>query len=149
MKSILIKTSGDTSDSEIFLEFVFQKAKEGKVVIIPGAGSKISKALMKAGFEISFDEHGRVVKGKDELAIMAKVLKGERRKFRKKFGNLNVEIAIPLLYAGTIACPINGDNLVQAYCKGFDEIYIFTLKKRIKKKAKAFKKYPKVKIIGV
>ncbi|MDA3815175.1 MAG: hypothetical protein PF549_02305 [Patescibacteria group bacterium] len=77
------------------------------------------------------------------------ILKKERNSLQRKFKNKNIKLVIPVLRIGVIECFINADNLVKAYYLGFDCIYIFTLKDRIKNKKEAFKNYKKVKIIGI
>lgn len=39
-----------------------------------GAGTKINKVLTKNGFDINFDNHGRVIKSWKERKIMREVL---------------------------------------------------------------------------
>lgn len=47
MKNILVKGSGDITDSQQFFDFVVEKTRNNYVVIICGAGTKISDALKK------------------------------------------------------------------------------------------------------
>jgi len=46
-------------------------------------------------------------------------------------------------------CPINGDDLVIAYEKGFDEVIVVTKRDRIDNKKTKFRDYPRVQIIGI
>ena len=80
---------------------------------------------------------------------MRDVLAGEAKNLQKKFLHWNVIVVPPILYLGSISCPINGDDMVKAHELGFDEIYVLTKKDRKKKKKKIFKDFPKVQIIGM
>lgn len=150
MKNILIKGSGDITDSQQFFNFVVEKAKENYVVVICGGGTKVNTALESAGYIVEFDILGsRITKTWEERIIMRDVLEHEERRLQDKFVGKGVIIVSPILYAGSALCPINGDNLVKAYDLGFDEIYVFTTTGRIKKKKDVFKEWPKVKVIGI
>jgi hypothetical protein len=150
IKNILIKASGDISDNEEFFNFAKNKAKNNYVFVICGAGTKISEALSGAGYDIKYDDnHGRIIKTFKERKISRDVLEDEEKCLQDKFIGTGVMVGAPILNAGPVLCHINGDNLTKAYYLGFDEIYVFTLKSRIEKKKKIFKKYENVKIIGV
>lgn len=150
MKNILIKGSGDITDSQKFFEFVIKKAKGNHVVVICGGGTKISEALEKAGYPVKFDNLGcRTTKTWEERIIMRDILEHEQKKLQNKFVGKGVFVEIPIIYGGTVLCPINGDDLVKALELGFQEIYIFTTKERIKKKIVKFKNLPKVKVKGI
>lgn len=150
MKNILVKGSGDVADSQSFFDFVVNQAREKYVVLIPGAGTKISEALKEAGFRIEFDALGRrITKTFREHLIMSNVLEMEKKRLEERFADTGVDIISPILFAGYVLCPINGDDLVKAYELGFDEIVVFTTKERMDKKKEIFKNFPKVKIIGV
>lgn len=150
MKNILIKGSGDVTDSKEFFDFVVKKAKKNYTALIPGAGTKISAALKEAGFKIKFDKLGRrVTKTWKERLIMRDVLEQEQARLEQKFVGKGVVILPPILYGGSVLCPINGDDLVKAYDIGYDEKYVFTKKDRVEEKVKKFKDYPTVKVRGV
>lgn len=150
MKNILVKGSGDITDSQQFFDFVVEKARSNYVVVICGGGTKISDTLEKAGYAIEFDTFGRrVIKTREEQIIMRNILEREKKILQDKFAGNGVVVVPPILYAGSALCPINGDDLVKAYDLGFDEIYIFTKKERIEKKKAVFQEWPKVEIIGV
>lgn len=149
MKNILIKGSGDTTESQQFFDFVVEKAKENYVVVICGGGTKISAALEKAGYAIEYDALGRrVTKTWEERMIMRDVLEKEEKRLQDKFVGKGVVVVPPILYAGSVLCPINGDDLVKAYELGFEQIFVFTKKERVEKKKEIFKQWPKVEIIG-
>ncbi|MFC1608777.1 hypothetical protein ACFL2R_02570 [Patescibacteria group bacterium] len=150
MTNILIKGSGDVTDKKMFFKFVTKRAPGNRIVIICGGGTKISKTLQKAGYEIAFDELGRrITKTSKERLIMKKTLEREKKRLESKFTQKNITIVPSFIYAGSILCPINGDDLVKAYELGFDEIFVFTKKDRIKKKRGIFQNLSKIKIIGI
>lgn len=150
MKNILIKVSGDLVNDQRFFDLAVAKASENYVIVICGGGTEISSALEKAGYEIKFDHLGRrVTKSWEERKIMRDVLEAQEKKLQDKFVGKGVVIISPILYAGPVLCPINGDDLVKAWDLGFDEIYVFTTKQRAKKKKSTFKEWTKVEIIGV
>lgn len=147
MKNILVKGSGDITDSQKFFDFVVHKAKDNYVVVICGGGTKISSALVKAGYVIKYDGLGRrITKTWEERMIMRNVLEHEEKKLQDKFVGKGVVVVSPILYVGSVLCPINGDDLIKAYELGFDEVYIVTLKKRAKAKKEQFAHLSKIKI---
>lgn len=148
MKNILIKASGDVTGKKDFLSFVSKQARRNYVVVICGGGTKISVALKKAGYPVQFNERGcRIMKSREERVIMRSVLEEEERCLQDRFVGKGVVVTAPILYAGSVLCPINGDDLVKAYYLGFDEIYVFTKTERAKKKKEIFKDFPKVAIM--
>lgn len=149
VKNILIKASGDITKNKVFLDFVKSKAKTDYVVLICGAGTKIGEELEKSGFNIKFNEHGRVTKTFKERRIARNVLENEQKQLQDKLVGVGVVVIVPIVYVGNVLCHINGDNHVKASYLGFDEIYIFTLKDRVEKKKEVFKDYEKVEIIGL
>lgn len=147
---MLIKASGDVSRKFEPLQFSRNKAKTNYVVYIPGGSTKISALLKAAGYKIRYDKkHGRITKTWKERKIQRDLLEKEEKRIQDKFVGAGVFVKAPFLEIGSVLCPINGDNLVKALYLGFDQIYVFTLKKRIKDKVKIFADYPKVKIIGI
>jgi len=150
MKNILVKGSGDLTGGQQFYNFVIGKTFNNQVVVICGGGSKISAALKDAGYKIKFDGLGRrVTETVQERLIMKKILDSEVKVLQEKFHPHRVDVVAPILRAGSVLCPINGDDLVKAYELGFDEIYVLTKEERIEKKQLIFKDFPKVQIIGI
>lgn len=150
MNNILIKGSGDVTENQQFFEFVIEKARANYVVVICGGGTKISSALEDAGYAVEFDQLGRrVTKTWEERMIMRNVLESEEKMLQDKFVGKGVVVVTPILYAGSVLCPINGDDLVKAYELGFDEIYVFTTTERVEKKKRIFRGMPKVNIVGI
>lgn len=150
MKNILVKGSGDITNSLQFFNFVVEKAQDNYVVVICGGGTKISAALEKAGYVVEYDMLGRrVTKTWEERMIMRDVLEHEEKKLQDKFVGKGVIVVPPILYAGSALCPINGDDLVKAYDLGFDAIYVCTKEERIEQKQSIFQGWPKVEIVGI
>jgi acetylglutamate kinase len=149
MKNILLKASGDVLHNPKFIKFSKDKSKNNKVVIICGGGTRISEALIKSGYKIKYDNLGRVVETEKEKSIVKNILGKQKSAFNKIIGTKNIEVIVPILKAGKIECHINGDNLAKAYYLGFDAIYVFTLKSRIKNKKETFKDFPKINVIGI
>lgn len=150
MKNILVKVSGDITESQKFFDFVVDKAKENYTVVICGGGTKISAALERAGYSIEFDSLGRrVTRTWEERMIMRDILEREEKRLRDKFIGKGVVVISPILYAGSVLCPINGDDFVKAYELGFEEIYVFTTPDRLKKKKAVFCDYPKVTVLAI
>lgn len=147
MKNVLFKASGDCVDNPEVCDFVVQEASENYVVLICGCGTKTSSALKDAGYEIEYnDPHGHITKTWEERKIARDVLEEEEKRVQNMFVGKGVVVTAPILYAGSVLCHINGDNLVKAYYLGFDEIYVFTLAERAEEKSEVFKDYPKVTI---
>lgn len=150
VKNVLIKVSGDLHDHPEFLSFTTTKAQSNYVVVICGGGTKISQALQEAGFDIKFDDqHGRITETWQERKIARDILETEAKKLEDKFVGKGIMVMAPILYAGSVICHINGDNLVKALYLGFDEIYVFTTKYRLEAKKKIFQQFPKVQLQGV
>jgi len=150
MKNILVKGSGDITETREFFDFVVDKARENYMVVICGGGTKISAAFEKAGYVIEFDSLGRrVTRTWEERMIMRDVLEHEEKRLQDKFVGKGVVVISPILYAGSTLCPINGDDLVKAYELGFDEIYVFTTQERIEKKKAVFRNFPKVTVLAI
>lgn len=155
---ILVKASGDLTNSQELVDFVTEKSVDNFVVIICGGGTKISAALKEAGYEIEYDNLGRrVTKTEGEKSIAANVLRYEAISLKNKIlgqdnycqGAHGLEVIPSYLSLYGITCPINGDDLLKAYYLGFDESYVFTKKDRIEKKSIIFKDFPKVRIVGI
>lgn len=149
IKNVLVKASGDVVNKARFFNFMLEKTNGNYVVLICGAGTKINEALQKAGYKIKFNDHGRETKTWEERMIARNVLEKEEKRLQDKFVGQGVVVMAPILYAGAVLCPINGDNMVKALHLGFDQVYVFTKKDRRKVKKKIFAGYPKIKIRGI
>jgi len=77
-------------------------------------------------------------------------LEEEARKLQCKFVGKGIVVCPSFLVSrGSVLCPINGDDLVIAYEKGFDEVIVVTKRDRIDNKKTKFRDYPRVQIIGI
>lgn len=149
IRNVLIKASGDVVDREELFNFATDKARNNYTVLICGAGTKIGKSLEEGGYMARFDEHGRITETFEERKIARDVLEYEQRRLQDKFIGTGVEVEKPIINIDSVLCHINGDAYVKAGYLGFDEIYVFTLEDRVKKKEKIFEGFPKVKIVGI
>src|SRR4030042_152107 len=102
MKNILIKSSGDVSDSKKFYDFAVNQAKRNYTVVICGGGSKINSALEKKGYKTKFDKHGRVMKTWEERKIAREVLEQEEKILQDKFVGTGVNVIAPFLNAYSV-----------------------------------------------
>jgi hypothetical protein len=151
-KNTLIKGSGDVTEKKEFVDFINEKTRDSYVVVIPGAGTKISTTLRESGYEVAFDDFGRrIMNTREERLIMELVLEEEVRRLQTIFSpqRMLVKVIPSFLFAGPVIVPINGDDLVKAYDLGFDEKYVFTTQDRVEKKKQIFKDYPTVTIVGI
>lgn len=149
IKNVLIKISGNLTKSKKALDFIKKKSRKNYVIVVCGGGSRINQALEKAGHKVRFNKHGRITETWQERKIARDILEQEEKNLQDKLIGSGAIIQAPVLYAGSVVCHINGDNLVKAFYLGFDEIFVLTKEKRIKdKKKKIFEEYPKIKIKG-
>lgn len=150
IKNVLFKGSGDVTDSEQFFNDVVASAKSNYVIVICGGGTKISAELEAAGFEVKYDDlDRRITETWEERMIMRRVLETEEKRLQDKFVGTGANVKPPVLYAGSVLCPINGDDLVKAWELGFDEIYVYTTSERVEKKKEVFVDFPKVEVVGI
>lgn len=150
IKNILIKSSGDVAEYQKFISFVRRKAKGNYVVVLCGGGTKINKAFQEAGYPIRFDEiHGRITESWDERKLARDILEQEERILQDAFVGRGVVVMAPIIYAGSVLCHINGDNLVKLLAPSFDEVYVFTTMSRRDKKAEQFHDNRKIQVVGV
>ena len=150
IKNILIKASGDVFKSDAFKYFATQKAKESFVVIVVGGGTEISKRLEAAGYTIAFDDvHGRITESWEERKIARDVLEENAKKLQDDLVGTGVFVVPSIIDIAGVTCHINGDNYIKSAYLGFDTLYVFTTKERVKAKSKIFKGYPKVNIRAI
>lgn len=149
-KNVLFKVSGDLVNNTRFQEFVIEKAKDNYVVVICGGGRQINKTLKKNGIKPYYNGNGaRVTKSLKERDLQREVLWKVRDKLINVFIGKGVWVVSPFIEVAAVECPINGDDMVIACYLGFDEVYVFTLNDRIMKKNQLFRKFKKIKVIGV
>lgn len=150
VKNILIKVSGDVKDNKRFREFAINLAKNSFVVVVVGGGTEISKKLKEAGYDIAFDDvHGRITETWEERKIAREVLEKNAKNLQDSFVGRGIIVVPSVVDIVGITCHINGDNYVKSAYLGFDELYVFTLKKRETTKKEIFKNYKKVKVISM
>ena len=150
IKNILVKASGDVIENNYFKKFVTNLAKKSFVVVVVGGGTEISEKLSKAGYEIVFDDmHGRVTESWEERKIAREVLEKNAKTLQDFFVGKGIFVISSVIDVAGVTCHINGDNYIKSAYLGFDELYVFTLKDRSKKKEQIFQDYPKVKVISV
>jgi acetylglutamate kinase len=149
MKKILFKGSGDVTENDRFIADVLEKARGNIAVVICGGRAKINAALQKNGFELAFDHlNRRILKTRKEESIYAAVLSLEAERLREKLPSA-IEVIPPMLWAGQVFIPIDGDDLVKAFDLGFDEKYVYTTPDRTKEKWDFFEDYPNVRVITI
>ncbi|MEA1926164.1 MAG: hypothetical protein U9M90_02870 [Patescibacteria group bacterium] len=150
VKNILVKTSGDVIKNNYFKKFVTNLAKKSFVVVVVGGGTEISERLSKAGYELFFDDiHGRITESWEERKIAREVLEKNAKILQDFFVGKGIFVVPSIIDIAGVTCHINGDNYIKSAYLGFDKIYLFTLKDRVKKKEQIFKDYPKVEIISI
>ena len=150
VKNILVKASGDAIENDYFKKFVTNLAKKSFVIVVVGGGTEISEKLSKAGYEIIFDDtHGRITESWEERKIAREVLEKNAKILQDFFVGKGIFVVPSVIDIAGVTCHINGDNYIKSAYLGFDKLYIFTLKDRVKKKEQIFKDYPKVEIISV
>ncbi len=151
VKNIGIKVSGDLLHREGFYKFAKDKAAKHYTVAVIGGGTDINNALIKAGYDPAFDEHGRrITKTEEERAIMRRVLEKNTELVQNKLIGTGVIAKPSFLDYAEVLCPINGDDFVTTVMYiGYDELYVLTDPSRVKDKQKKFKNYQKIKIIPI
>ena len=150
VKNVLIKASGDVLESKALKNFVTQKAKKSFVVIVVGGGTAISKRLEVAGYAIAFDDvHGRITESWEERKIARDVLEENTKKLQDDLVGTGAFVVPSIIDIAGVTCHINGDNYIKSAYLGFDELYVFTTKNRLKAKSKIFRGYQKVKIRAI
>ena len=151
MKNVLFKVSGDLHEHPRVIDFIKQKSKDSYVVVICGGGTQINKAITKAGYKINFSDQGRITATLEERQIARDVLEKIQTEMQEDFirQGINAHVWKPVINVSSLIVHINGDIAVQTLYLAFDEIYVYTLTERLRKKMDFFKEWPKVKVIGV
>ncbi|PID52212.1 MAG: hypothetical protein CR972_02930 [Candidatus Moraniibacteriota bacterium] len=148
--NVLIKGSDDVTEQKEFREFVIKKAKTNYVVVICDSKKKINFTLEAAGFEIQFDELGRRINTTlNERMIIRNILEHEEKILQDAFVGKGIVVKAPILYAGSVLCPIDGNDLVKSYEVGFEEVFVFTTKEQATQQSYIFRKYPKIQVFGI
>ncbi len=150
VKNILVKASGDVVENNYFKKFVTSLAKKSFVVVVVGGGAEISEKLSEAGYKVIFDDiHGRITESWEERKIAREVLEKNAKILQDFFIGKGVFVIPSIIDAAGVTCHINGDNYIKSAYLGFDKLFVFTLKNRVKKKEQIFQDYPKVEVISI
>ena len=150
-KNVLIKSSGDTNNNDDVHQFAITMAQNSYVVMIVGVGGKLNQALSDAGFPIEFGSDGRNTDnwGYAQRKIYCDVCDEEVTRVQDLLTGTGITIIPCYLRIAEVISPINGDMLVRALYKGYDEIYLFTLADRLAKKKVELADIPKIKVIPI
>lgn len=152
MKNVLVKVSGDLFLNDSFIHLLNEFSQDSFLVVIVGGGTQINKAFKEKGYAVQYNEHGRVTGSYEERRLSRRVLEDNQMLLLQKLqeNNVsNVKIEIPFITLGSVLCPVNGDEMVKACYKGFDDIVIVTTDSRVSAKEKDFTNYPSVRIVGL
>ncbi len=150
-KNALVKVSGDLCEREDVLEWIRKISAEYFTVILVGGGTQINEAFRKAGFKVT--KHGplgRETESLKESQLARDVLEENQEKIQDLLATrgMMASVVIPVLEIGSVLCHINGDIYILTAYNGFDRIFVLTYENRIKEKKRAFRKYPKIAIVG-
>ncbi len=149
-KTALIKISGDLISKKEVIRKIREVSKKYFTVITTGGGTQISEAFQQKGFPINFGPLGRETGSIEEKQLARDILEKNQMEIQDFLSEEGIAatVIVPFMDIASVLCPINGDIFVLTAYLGFDNLYIFTLKEREKKKRKEFEKYPKVKVVG-
>jgi len=144
----LFKVSGDLFDKDRTLNLLWKLDKEYhyRLAVIPGAGTKTSQALEKAGLPVGdylpFPK-GRVVRDFKSRCIQAKEAMISGKEFQTLLAtkNIRAEILFCAEKIGEILRPINGDELVIKNIAFYDIAFVLTTDERKEQKIKDFASY--------
>lgn len=150
-QNALVKVSGDLCGREDVLEWIRKLSVEYFTVVLVGGGTQINEAFQKAGLKIK--KHGplgRETETLKESQLARDVLEENQEKIQDLLATRGVmaTVVIPVLEIGTVLCHINGDVYILTAYLGFDKIFVLTYENRVKEKKRAFKKYPKIEVVG-
>jgi len=148
-KNIFIKVSGDQYLNPAFIKWLKQLSKKSHLTILVGGGTQINEEFARRGFPVK--KHGplgRETETLEQRQIARDVLEKNQAILQDRLAQkgISAEIIIPIVYIGTVLCPVNGDQMVRTAYLGFDELYVITTPERAKNKKEVFTDLPKVKI---
>jgi len=149
---VLIKVSGDLREAPELAEFVRDKMSEGRVVVVTGGGTDITKAI-KAEFPDyvpDFRIFGRYLTDPRQEAIRRRVLEENQQQLIQAFRDFGIKagskferdvevvVTIPYIDLGPFQSPVTGEWYVfgRAYHWRYKSVYILTLPERVEKKKK-------------
>ncbi len=150
-KTALVKISGDLCQRDDVLEWIRKLSAEYFTVILVGGGTQINEVFEKSGFKVG--KHGplgRETESFKESQLARDVLEENQEKVQDLLASRGVmaTVVIPVLDIGSVLCHINGDIFILTAYLGFDKIFVLTCQGRVKEKKRAFKKYPKIEVVG-
>jgi len=121
------------------------------ITLLPGGGSKISEELEKRGLAYKFGPLGREIESHEGRRVAREILEihqeGVQNSLKRE--GINAEVIPSFRKAGSVLWHVNGDLLFLEAYVNYPKLFVFTLKGvRLKKKKRAFRKYPKVEVIG-
>ena len=150
-QTALVKVSGDLCQREDVIEWIRKLSAEYFVVILVGGGTQINEAFKRAGFKVA--KHGPLGRETEvfkESQLARDVLEENQEKVQDLLALRGVmaTVVIPVLDIGSVLCHINGDIYILTAYLGFDRIFVLTYESRVKEKKLAFKKYPKIQVVG-
>lgn len=146
-----VKVSGDLCTSPEFLGFVWRLSREYFVVICVGGGTQINQAFTEAGLPVgTHGPMGRETRSPEEHRLAQNVLEKNRTLLLDKLESLGIcaRVIIPVLEIGSVACHVNGDQMVRTAYIGFDKLYVITTNDRKDKKIEEFVDLPKIEIVS-
>jgi acetylglutamate kinase len=146
-----MKVSGDLIEQHNVLWWIGQIAAiENYVVICTGGGTQINEAFAERGIKPDFGPLGRKTNTFEERQLARDVLERNQAKVQDLLMEyeIHAEVIIPVVYAGSVLCHVNGDTMVETVYNGFDQIYVLTREDRAEAKREEFKEYPKIKVVG-
>lgn len=150
-QTALVKISGDLCERDDVLEWIRKLSAEYFTVILVGGGTQINEAFKEAGYRVA--KHGplgRETESFKESQLARDVLEENQEKVQDLLASRGVmaTVVIPVLDIGSVLCHINGDIYILTAYLGFDKIFVLTYESRVKEKKRAFRKYPKIEIVG-
>lgn len=148
---ILVKVSGDLADNEKFYQWLLSTYndhnKGTRFFILCGGGSAITETLKEHNIQYSFGQGGREIRSVEGRYLAKKVLDKQKSLVEQKLEEFGIIATTftPVIELENKICHINGDNLVISLYPDFDDIFIVTLRGRIKH----FPGFQKIKVINL
>jgi hypothetical protein len=159
---VFVKMSGNLLKNKKVVDWLRKISEKCFVAICVGGGTQINRAFKQKGFAIRFGPLGRITDSTAERQLAGIVLTKNRAnvlEVLEKRG-ISARVIVPLDEIAGVSCPVNGDlKLLTAY-NGYDQLFLFTTKKRVTQKrlwlkrvAQAFGapqkgKLDKIKVVG-
>lgn len=151
IKNVFIKVSGDLIPRPDVIKQIRLIEKDYFITLLPGGGSKISAELDKRRISYKFGPLGREIESLEGKQVARDILKDHQTKVQNllKREGIKAEVIPSFRYMGSVLCHVNGDLMVMEAYVNYPKLFVFTLEgERLEKKKRAFRKYPKVEVIG-